>query len=139
MKQPVPVFEGDVVDKKLKLQDQVKESIARWITTFKNGTHLDIIIRKHKTKRTLEQNAYYWSVVVPILADEFGHDNAEDMHEDLKREFNPVPSKLDPSKKIGGSTTKLSTVEFADYVDRICRWAATEHGIYIPPPTKAEG
>jgi len=141
MKQPIPIFEGDVVDQKLKLQDHVKEAIARWVRTFKAGTHLDIVIRKHKTKRTLKQNAYYWDVVVPILADEIGHDNPEDMHEDLKLEFNPVESKITPGKMIGGSTTKLSTEEFfcgeTSYVERICRWAA-ELGIYIPPPTKAE-
>jgi len=141
MKQPVPIFEGDVVDRKLKLQDHVKESIARWVSTFKTGTHLDIIIRKHKTKRTLKQNAYYWDVVVPILADYIGHDNPEDMHEDLKLEFNPVESKITPGKMIGGSTTKLSTEEFfcgeTSYVARICRWGA-DQGVYIPPPQKSE-
>jgi len=142
MKQPVPIFEADIVDKKIKLFDHVKKAIALWCSTFKNGTHVDIVIRKHKAKRTNDQNAYYWGVVVPILADFFGHDNAEDMHEDLKQKFNPVPSKLDPQTIIGGTTTKLSTVDFFSaedsYVERICRWAALEHSIYIPPPKKAE-
>ena len=56
--------------------------------------------------------------------------------------FNPVESKIRPGEEIGGSTTKMSTVEFfsdeSSYVERICRWAASEHGIYVPPPTKAE-
>lgn len=142
MKQPVPIFEGDVVNGKMKLQDHVRKAVALWVSTFKTGTHLDIIIRKHKTKRSLKQNAYYWSVVVPILADETGHDNPEDMHEDLKLKFNPVPSKLNPDKMIGGSTTKMSTEEFfcgeSSYVERICRWAATTLGCYIPPPTEVD-
>jgi len=142
MKKPVPIFEGDVVDRKLVIQDHVRKAMARWVSTFKTGTHLDIVIRKHKTKRSLEQNAYYWSVVIPILADYFGHDNPESMHEDLKLEFNPVESKIVPGKMIGGSTTKLSTEEFycgeTSYIERICRWASMEHGVYIPPPTKAE-
>jgi len=141
MRQPVPIFEGDVLDNKLKLQVHAREAMARWVSTFKNGTHLDIVIRKHKSKRSLEQNSYYWSVVVPILADYIGHDNPEDCHEDLKLQFNPVQSKLDPAKMIGGSTTKLSTEEFfcgeTSYVERICRWAS-QQGVYIPPPTKAE-
>ena len=36
----------------------------------------------------------------------------------------------------------MSTVEFFhdedSYVERICRWAASEHGVFIPPPEKAE-
>ena len=142
MKQPVPIFEGHVVEKKLKLLEIEKSAIARWVATFKNGTKLDIIIRKHKSKRTDEQNRYYWGVVIPILADYFGHDNPEDMHEDLKRKFNPVESKITPGKMIGGTTTKMSTVDFysaeTSYVERICRWAAMEYSIYIPPPKKME-
>jgi len=142
MKQPIPKFEADVVDKKLKLFDHEKKAIARWVATFQNGTKLEITIRKQKTKRTNDQNAYYWGVVIPILSDYFGHDNPEDMHEDLKQEFNPIESKVKPGTKIGGTTTKLSTVEFfcdeTSYVERICRWAAMEHGLFIPPPKKVE-
>ena len=142
MKQPIPVFEGDVVDKKLKFFEHEKQAIARWVSTFKNGAKLDIIIRKHSSKRTNDQNRYYWKVVIPILADFFGHDNPISMHEDLKLEFNPVPSKIDPAKMTGGSTTKLSTEEFFSkedsYVNRICRWSAEKYGLYIPPPKKAE-
>lgn len=142
MKQPIPVFEGDIVDKKLKISEREKEAMRRWCATFPNGAHIDITVKKHKSQRTNDQNAYYWGVVIPILADYFGHDNAEDMHEDLKLEFNPVKSKIDNTKTIGGSTTKLSTVEFfsADdsYVERVCRWASKDYSIYIPPPKKAE-
>ena len=142
MKQPIPVFEGDIVNRKLKLFDHVKKAMALWCSTFKDGTKLDITIRKHKEKRSNEQNRYYWGVVVPILADFFGHDNPEDMHEDLKLKFNPMESKIDKNKIIGGTTTKLSTIDFysaeTSYIERICRWAAGEYGIYIPPPKKAE-
>ena len=142
MRQPIPIFQADVVDKKLKFFEHEKQAIARWVSTFKNGTKIDIIIRKHSSKRTNEQNKYYWGVVIPILADFFGHDSVESMHEDLKLEFNPVPSKIDPKKIIGGTTTKLSTVDFYSaedsYIERICRWAASEYSIFIPPPKKSE-
>jgi len=142
MKQPVPIFSASVVDKKLKMTGHVKKAIALWVSTFANGADLDIVIRKRSKQRTSLQNRYYWGTVVPILADFFGHDNPEDMHEDLKLEFNPTKSKINSDKIIGGTTTKLSTIEFYhaedSYVERICRWAATEYGIYIPPPKKAE-
>jgi len=71
MKQPIPIFEADVVDGKLKMLPHVKESIARWYRTFKTGSHVEIIIRKHRIKRSNEQNRYYFGVVVKILADHF--------------------------------------------------------------------
>jgi len=142
MKQPIPIFSSDVVDKKLKFFEHEKQAIARWVSTFPNGTKIDVIIRKHSSKRTNEQNKYYWGVVIPILADYFGHDNAEDIHSDLKKMFNPIESKIKPGEMIGGSTTKLSTVEFMaaedSYIERICRWAASEYSIFIPPPKKSE-
>jgi hypothetical protein len=141
MKIPTPIFEGDIVDGKLKLLQRVKNEIARWCMTFKTGTHVDIIIRKHKSQRSKEQNSYYWAVVIPILADYFGYDR-EEIHEEMKLMFNPMQSKIDPSRKIGSSTTKMTTEEFYcdqdSYVERICRWAATEYSIYIPPPEKLE-
>ena len=140
MKQPIPTFEGDIVKKELKLADHVKNAMKRWCATFRSGTHVEIIIRKYKAKRTNDQNAYYWGVVIPIIADYVGHDNPEDMHEDLKLKFNPVKSKIVPNRRIGGTTTKLSTVEFfsaeTSYVERICRWASIELGLFIPPPKK---
>jgi len=149
MKQPIPVFSG-FVDRetgKLTMLGYERAAMNRWLLALK-GKAVDIVIKKHRKDRTNEQNSYYWSVVVPILADHFGHDNVEDMHEDLKLEFNPVESKIEPGKKIGGTTTKMSTEEFmaseTSYVERICRWAAMElrnddgSGIYIPPPKKAE-
>jgi len=142
MKQPIPKFFGIKREGKLDIVDHEREAIKRWIATFKDGTKLDMIIRKHSSKRSSEQNAYYWGVVIPILADHFGHDNPEDMHEDLKLKFNPMKSKLQEGKTIGGTTTKLSTVDFFcaedSYVERICRWAVMDYQIYIPPPKKVE-
>jgi hypothetical protein len=127
---------------KLKMVDHEREAMCRWYLTFKHNASVDITVRKHSSKRSNQQNKYYWGVVIPILADYFGHDNAEDMHSDLKEKFNPIESKVKPGKIIGGTTTKMSTVEFygADdsYVERVCRWAASEYQIYVPPPKKAE-
>ncbi len=137
MKQPIPIFQADIVEGKLKMLPHIKQAIARWCRTFKTGSHIEIIIRKHREKRTDEQNRYYWGVCVAILADHFGYE-PEELHEEMKLMFNPIQSKIDPSRTIGGSTTKMSTIEFFSdqdsYVERICRWAAESHGVFIPPP-----
>lgn len=143
MKAPIPKFKASVQKGKMVILDFIRKDMARWVSTFKDGTELDIVIKKHVKDRTTLQNAYYFGVVVPILADHFGYDDAEEMHTELKEKFNPIESKITPGKMIGGSTTKLSTEEFfssneKSYVERICRWGATEYGIYIPPPTKMD-
>ena len=141
MKQPVPIFEAHAVGGKPKMLEHERKSMLRWVSSFPAGSRLDIVIRKHRNQRTSDQNRYYWGTVVPILADHFGHDHPEDMHEDLKQFFNPVPSKIDPKKMIGGTTTTMTTIDFYSaedsYIERICRWAAVEHGIYIPPPDRS--
>jgi hypothetical protein len=38
-------------------------------------------------QRSLKQNAYYWSVVVAMLADAAGYDDPEDMHDALRAKF----------------------------------------------------
>ncbi|NQU04255.1 MAG: hypothetical protein HQ589_08920, partial [Syntrophaceae bacterium] len=125
MKQPTPRFFGVIQKGKLDIVDHEKEAIKRWCRTFKDGTKIDITIRKHSSKRTNLQNRYYWGVVLPILADYFGHDNTEDLHNDLKLKFNPIKSKIQEGIKIGGTTTKMSTIDFMasedSYVERICR------------------
>ena len=142
MRQPVPRFFGVIKKGKLDIVDHEKEAIRRWCRTFKDGTRVDIVIRKHSSKRTNQQNRYYWGTVIPILSNYFGHDNPEDMHQDLKQKFNPTESKIEPGKIIGGTTTKMSTIEFMvsddSYVERICRWASMDYGIYIPPPKKVD-
>lgn len=135
MKTPTPKFKGTVLaDKTLKMFDLERRNMARWIATFPAGAELEITIRKRSEKRSNLQNSYYWGVVLPILADHIGHDTVEAMHEDLKLKFNPVPSKIHPEKKTGGSTAEMSTEKFTKYVDTVCRWAATDLGCYIPEP-----
>jgi hypothetical protein len=142
-KKVVPIFQGDILNGGiLKVSPPVKREMALYYLTFKPGTRVDIVVRKHSEKRTDLQNQYYWGVVIDILSKHFGYD-PEEMHEELKIMFNPVESKIRPGQIVGGSTTKLSTEEFFSedqscYIERIRRWSASDHGIYIPDPKKAE-
>ena len=141
MKKITPIFKGSIVNGFIKFSGAVKEHINIWLGSFKTGTEVDVTVRKHTKKRTLPQNAYYWGVVIPLLSEYFGYES-EEMHDEMKLKFYPLPSKLDPKKIIGGSTTRLSVDDFLNgegsYVNRIRRWAAMEYGIHIPDPSKAE-
>lgn len=133
----VPTFQGDVVKGALKMSDRERKRMSDYIKTLKNGTHLNVTIKKHKKERTNPQNAYYWSVIIPILGDHFGYDKI-DMHEALKAKFNSKPNPIDDNLWIAESTTKLSTVEFNEYLDVIKRWASMDHGVYLPEPNEVE-
>lgn len=81
--------------------------------------------------RTQKQNALYWPVYVQTCADHFGY-FPDEMHEELKLMFNAKDSKLIPGARVGGSTTKMTTKEFTEYLEKIQIWALTEHGIELP-------
>jgi hypothetical protein len=118
MKQPIPIFEAHVVDKRLKMLEHVKKSVSLWVRTFPDGTKLDIVIKKQKAQRTNEQNKYYWGVVIPILADYFGYESDE-MHMVLRGKFLRIHDEKHPDFVIAKSTTKLSTTDFVEYIEVI--------------------
>lgn len=99
------------------------------------GTHIFITVEKitREKTRSLEQNAYYWGVVVKILAGETGY-TKDEMHEALKVKFltyenvKGIPTVL--------STTKLNTKQFEVYLEMVRRWAAMDLGIVIPEPNQ---
>lgn len=92
------------------------------------GKRIELSLQKERNNRTLNQNAYYWGVVIPILAEHHGYE-PDEMHTALKYKF--LKKHEDTDLVTTGSTKKLSTVEFGEYLDRIIRWAAQE-GIVIP-------
>jgi hypothetical protein len=101
-------------------------------------------IRKHafteasgskKMNRSQKQNAYYWGVVLKIMGDEIGY-LPDEIHQLMGKEFLSYERK--PGELFVKSTTKLSTVEFEDYLSNVRRFAATELNIYIPLPNETE-
>ena len=123
-----PVFHGLVQQGKVKFDSPTKYAV--YLSSLE-GKRVEFTLLKERRNRSNQQNKLYWAVVVEILAEYFGY-TAEELHSELKLKFNPIHSKLDPEAMIGGSTTKLSTLEFIEYMDKIKRWAALEYNIYIP-------
>lgn len=93
-----------------------------------------IYVVDKKVERSLAQNAYYFSVVVPILAGHCGY-SKDEMHEVLKYKFIPQMIFIDNEPiKVPKSTTSLSTKEFTEFLEEIKQWASQEMGVYIPDP-----
>jgi len=100
---------------------------------------ITVIVSKRKQKRSLNQNNYYWGVVLKTIGDELGY-FVEDMHKTFATMF------LKQIIKIGNeeietykSTTKLTTDEFEDYLQKIRMFASSELDIIIPLPNEVLG
>ena len=102
----------------------------------------DFVISKHFKKRSLSQNAYYWSVVVTMVYEGLryaGFDevlDTTDAHDILKAMFfkKTIHSEKHDNLECLVSTTKFSTAEFEERLEAIRQWAFTYLGITIPLP-----
>jgi len=117
-----------------------------YIKSLPDGEYT-ITVKKRGRPRSDNQNAYYWGVVIGMLAEEFAGDRSSDMldqiHNAMRNKFlKRVYTKLNKDKRIqvetARSTTELSTVDFEEYMKLIRTWASEELGVYIPLPNEAE-
>ena len=136
------VTTGKRVGASLKLRHQA--AYASWVATVPEGTEVLITFSRAKATRSEQQNRFYWGVIVDAISSHTGY-TPEETHECLKQLF--LPKKLamldgngDVHNElvIGGSTTKLSKVEFGEYCTQVREWAFDHLGIYIPLPSESE-
>jgi len=108
------------------------------LAKFKDGTDVELQIRKPKRSRSLPQNAYYHAVVVMLISEATGF-TREETHNTLKMKFLTDMvhgSKTDlPRMK---STTELSTIEFCEYIEQIQIFAAEFLDLFIPDPENSD-
>lgn len=128
MKKYIPSFYGNIKNGKFTLDNP--KGFKDYVSTLDGEVLMQVF--KKKKKRSNQQNAYYWGVVIKILSDAFGYTDQE-MHESLKHMFLVEKVFIPPKVR---STTSLGTYEFAEYINEICRWAARDYAIVIPPPDK---
>lgn len=98
-------------------------------------------VKRFRNKRSVDQNAYYWKIIVLMVADAMGDDDPEAVHAVLKNECNYEIRTFGKGSdrkeyRYPLSTADLSTVEFENYTERCRRFAAEFFGIYIPLPNE---
>lgn len=119
-----------------------KITLRQAFNRLKDGRY--IVKIDNFNKRSLNQNAYYHGVVVPLVKDglnEMGYKEIrtnEDAHEVLKSMFlkKQIPNEHGEFIELNGSTAKLTTVEFMEFKEDIQQWAAEYLGINIPDPNE---
>ena len=144
-------YHGKVTDGKLSMHDSTRAKLSKEVGQAFDGADIVLTIKKRKRTRSNPQNAYYWSVVIPMLIDGFvdagNHGlqsgNAEHqqwMHEEMKKLH--LNNGLEVEDANGGaytlpsSTKNCSTLEFMEYIQAIQKWAAECLSISIPDPNE---
>lgn len=117
-----------------KFRSDKPESCFKRITDYVKGKEDWFVVEIHKAKqvRSLRQNAYYWGVVVAIVADHTGY-TPDESHQELARMFLGYENN---GKSFVRSTSKLNTVEFEQYMDKCRAWAMAEMSVHIPLPNE---
>lgn len=121
--------------------DDMKDKQVLWNCLKSCKGKWRVELTRYRPRRSDAQNRYYWAVVVPMFADflrEQGEQYTnEDAHEVLKaawlRKSIHKPDGELLCESIG-STAKLTTSEFIDYIDRCVVWLADMFHIVVPNP-----
>lgn len=120
-----------------------RQIIKKAIQELKDGRYSFTI--ESANKRSLPQNAYYHSVIVPMVKEglrEAGWNEIitdGDAHEYLKATFlkkGLVNEKTGEVIESIGSTATLTTIEFIGLIDAVIQWAAEFLNIQIPYPNE---
>ena len=118
-----------------------RKALNEAIQSCEDGYYWLTIQSKHRG-RSGQQNAYYWGVVVEAarlcMSEHEGQDvDAEYTHELLKYHLNPCTIQIgEKSLTLGGSTSKMSTVEFSDYVAKCREWVMDMFSVYVQEPNE---
>ena len=107
------------------------QKVASIIAALNPKVEWRIDIRRHVGRRTLSQNKLYFAVLTE-MANETGH-TKDEMHDAMKTKFLPqqVIELAGEEVYIPGSSAKLDKAMFAEYVEKVIAFAATELGIQV--------
>lgn len=128
---PTPYFASKIENGDLKLFD--RDGFVRYIKAQPDGKY-SLIVKKWRKPRSNKQNAWYWGVILPLIADETGH-TTEELHEIFKKLFlqRQVIMFNGQEYELPGTTTTLNTSEMTEFINRVIV-EASNMGIVIPEP-----
>lgn len=110
------------------------------VAELRDGWDVELTVKRLRATRSLEQNAYYWGVVVQLLSEHTGY-TPDEIHELLKAKF--IPKRLavcdgngviQDEIVLGGTTRSMNKLEFGEYVEAIREWSAESLDVVIPDP-----
>lgn len=129
-----PVIPGFVEGGKFTADDKDLFRRAFWPHERKRVV---LTVKRERKDRSLNQNNYYWGVVVTMIGQAIGETDIESVHEVLKREHNYyIRTVSGRDIRVPLSTADLNTADFEAYMERVRRWASEYLSLYIPLPNE---
>lgn len=133
-----PTFQAKVVDKVLDMTPETTDAFFGYIATL-DGRNVEIIVKEIERQRSNPQNAYYWGVVIKMIAEYSGYNatkaDYERVHDTLRMMFLKRQDGFLNKERVL-STTELNTSEFEEYLAQIRQWAAIALNLVIPLPNE---
>lgn len=138
MKNIVPIFTGKVDDDAVLMLTPTEAPQRRLHLKTLAGREVEIVIRKKRTQRSLDQNAYLHAVPFQILGEYFGEDIETTKLLVLGECFGWHVTKHGHRLPIKPSTSGLTTEEGSQLIEWIPPWAMLNFGVDIPLPRKVD-
>ena len=130
-----PVFNASIRKGKLLFNNQ--EGFDRYLLRL-NDKSVEVVVRLPRKDRSIDENAYYWKVVVGLISEHTGY-TPDETHEFLKLKFlSKIIVMAGKDERIPRSSTSLSTLEWEKWMTEIREWAAQELSLVIPEPERVE-
>lgn len=129
----IPTWRGRVLSGGLLTLDRPRD-YQRYVRSLA-GQFVEVTIRKQRTKRSGQQNAYIHAVPIPLLAEHFGYTIPE-MKLVLMGECWGWKEVIGRQIPVRAHTSEMSVEECQYFIDWIIPWAAQNHDVQIPLPNE---
>lgn len=129
-----------------KLPDTVRREIKSFFDRIKSGS-VTIQIKRYHARRSVNQNAYYWGVVIPMIMEEMGELDSQYTHNLLKEIMSPkFPWMREEGREVNGkwidgplkSSKDYDKAQWEELMSAVRIWASINLGINIPEPNQTE-
>lgn len=137
VKTAIPIFHGRVTtDGVFELAHDEKQLRQTYFRSLA-GSNLEIVVRKERTKRSLDQNAYIHAIPFPIFAEYWGEDIETTKLLLLGEKFGWKDTQ-GVRLPVKPKTSDLTTDEMSEFIEWMPMWGMTHFGLHIPLPNEAE-
>lgn len=117
-------------------RERIADNLRAFVMSALPGKELRVEVCEYRKRRSQDQNAALWGVAYKTLSDATGND-PEDLHTFFLGEWGGWETiqvmgqvRRVPKRR----SSKLTTVEFADFYAFIQRRSAETVGVYVPDP-----
>lgn len=131
----VPIWHGRIdADASVVLAEPERAERRRFLRTL-IGENIELVIRKQRTQRSLDQNNYIHAVPILLLAEYFGYTIPE-MKLVLMGECWGWKTIAGHEVPIKPSTSEMSVEECSYFIEWVIPWAMVNHHVAIPLPNE---